>query len=242
LVRSVRVLIYDTSHYLPIAGPEITELAEILHKNNLPRMNLMMYGVFKMLSHREKQDQAFKDHDLQLLVQTISGKQEQFSTESSQFNKYLQNLGVDKIVCPLRNVTEYIEDDLIATDPKFMGDILSALERLDYEHKKITNTPVTGKLPLLKLALILGLVLVIVGVGYYAYSSGALSGLIPHFGSFGGPQPSTTNGIMQKYPTPQALKQAIKDGKVDYNSLPADVKKMVDNTQLPATPLPSDGH
>ena len=83
--------------------------------------------------------------------------------------------------------------------------------------------------------------MLIVVIGYFAYEQGAfdsLTGMFSGFGDFSMPTftppslPSSTD-IMSKYPTPEASKAAIDRGEVSYNSLPSDVKKMVDNVKTP---------
>ena len=96
--------------------------------------------------------------------------------------------------------------------------------------KKITNTPITGKLPWLKIIAIIAIIGLIAGVGYWIYSSGILAGGIPGLPTFG---QETQADILSKYPTPEALKAAIDRGEIDYNTLPPEVKKLVDAIKLP---------
>ena len=149
----------------------------------------------------------------------------------------------DLIVTPVRKITDYLEGDLLATDPQFLGTTISSYQRTDVEHKKVTNYPVGAKSAWIKWIAIFALVGMIAAIIYIAYDQGVFDSLTGMFGSFqlqgGGPsflqpnQPSASENIMSKYPTPEALKAAIDRGEVDYNSLPPDIKKLVDGVKLP---------
>ena len=44
---------------------------------------------------------------------------------------YLQGLSVDEIITPLRNVSNFIQEDLVSTDPSFMGTVIESYQRTD---------------------------------------------------------------------------------------------------------------
>jgi hypothetical protein len=118
---------------------------------------------------------------------------------------------------------------LLATDSKFMGSIITQHARADTEHKKVTNTPEKGKTAWLKIMLVCCLVGLIAFIAWYVYDSGMLENLIPNFS----PTAPKAPDLMVQYGTPEALKAAVDRGEVDYNTLPPDIKNMVDQVELP---------
>jgi len=231
--KSFRVLFYDTSHYAPIHAANNKELEMILQKNSLKKVDYKLFNVFKLLGHREKKD--FTVHKLQELVDELTEEENEYAESVQNMKAYLDNLKVTEIVTPLRNISEFIEDDLITTDPKFLGTVISSYQRTDTEHKKITNSPVNAKIAWMKIIGIIAMIVAIVAVGYIVWSSGMLNNIVPTFTTPG----NSSDELMKKYPTPEALKAAVDRGEVDYNKLPPDMKRLVDNVKLPTvTPTP----
>lgn len=236
MTKSFRVLWYSTKNYQPISAGDNALLEDVLRTNSLPKVNNMLMGTLRTLGKREKNipDQKdFPGHSLETLITEVSKHSNQYSEQVQNITNYLEHLQTKQIVTPVREVSEFLDEELIVPDAKFLGDIVSTLQRVDQEHKKVTNVPITGKLPWLKITLILGLVLVLGGAGYYLYSSGAFSNF--SLGGFLG-QSASSQDIMKQYPTPEALKVAISQGKVSESSLPPDIKREVDAIKLPATP------
>lgn len=231
LVRSFRILQYDTNHYLPVSAGDNKDLEDIIRINALPKMNMMLFNILKLLGKREKN--SFKAHDLEELVSEVSQHETEYKERVQNIKNYLSHLSVDQIVTPVRKITEFIEGDLLASDAQFFGSIVTQHARVDVEHKKVTNTPEKGKTSWLKIALILCILALIIFAAYYLITSGSLTNLVP---TFGGP---TAPNLMSQYGTPEALKAAVDRGEVNYNTLPPDIKSMVDNVKLPeATPNP----
>jgi len=231
--RSFRVIFYDTTHYMPIHAANNKELERILQVNSLKKVDYKLFNIFKLLGHREKKD--FTVHKLDDLISELKQQEDEYSEAVQNMKAYLDNLSIQEIVTPLRNIAEFIEDDLITTDPKFLGTVISSYQRTDIEHKKITNSPITAKIAWLKIIGIIAMVIAVIAVGYIVYSSGMLNNLVPSFTTPG----NSSDELMKKYPTPEALKAAVDRGEVDYDKLPPDMKRLVDNVKLPtATPTP----
>jgi hypothetical protein len=239
LVKSFRWYLYTTDHYLPMSPQRLKELEQILEKNSLPRMNLMLFNILKYLGKREKSQ--FVPHKIESLVAELVSHQDQYSEQIANLLNYLDHLSVDEIVTPVRKISEFIEDDLLATDPKFFGDVINFFKRTDVELKHVNNAPITGKKNwLLWIAIMLGVALIAVVI-IWAWQTGKFDGILPDFSNFKGFQftPPQSNDIMKQYPDPVDLKIAIDQGKVDYNSLPENIKKLVDTVKLPdAKPAP----
>ena len=220
-----------------------------MKKNSLPKMNGMLHNVLRVLSKREKYE--FKPHSIIDLVSEFADKQGQYPEEVRDIKNYLLELDVDTIVTPVRKVTDFIQEDLIATSPSFLGELLPRIQRLDNEHRKITNTPVKGTIGMLKIMVIILMGVVIVGGLYYANDQGIFDGISEFTDSMGtigdglGGLPSPMQGfqsgavgddysddaIQAKY-TPEELKVAVNNGEVDYNKLSSNMKDMLEDVEL----------
>ena len=230
LVKSFRILQYDLNHYMPVSASDNKMLEEILKKNALPKMNMMLFNILKILGKREKEE--FTPHNLQQLVNEVGKHEKDYKERVESIKNYLSHLKVTEIITPVRPITEFIEGDLLTTDSKFMGSIVTQHARTDIEHKKVTNTPEAGKTAWLKMILIIAIIVIIALAVYLAYDSGIFNNLIPSFDipSF---TPPPQQGLMMQYETPEAAKAAIDRGELDYDSLTNDEKAMIDTVKTP---------
>lgn len=207
---------------------DIKEIEKILSENSLPKINMRMYSLFKLLGNREKKE--FIEHDLNELIKEIKEKESEYAEQVKNVTNYLEHLKVDKIVTPVRKIAEFIESDLLMTDPKFLGSIIDHYQRTDIEHKKVTNSPITGKIAWMKIIAILAIAGMIIGVGYYIYESGTFSNGIPGLSFSNKP---TSEQLMKQYSTPEAMRAALDSGKLKYDELPPDIQKMIDKVKVP---------
>jgi len=233
MAKSFRKLYYDTSHYLPISAQDTRELAVVLEKNNLPRINGMLFNILKLLSHREKQGKEFTPHDLVKLAEELARHEDKYSEQVLNIKNFLTHLDTTKIITPVRKITEFIEDDLMATDPKFLGSIISSYQRTDLELKKVTNTAIDSKGAWLKILLIIMVIGLVGGIGYYMWDSGILEefGIETMFGDITAGE-TEEERLMRVY-TPLEMKRAVDAGQLDYDSLPKRIKDMVDQVEEP---------
>jgi len=143
----------------------------------------------------------------------------------------------------VRSISKYIEDDLRATDPKFLGTVATTLQALDYENKKVTNTPVKSGLAWAKWGLAIMMIVMIAGVVYYGYEEGwfdFITGIgegfqginIPAPGAFQ-PAGAKDDKFYQDNYTPESLRAAIDRGEIDEDTLPSATKEMVRNVKTP---------
>lgn len=239
LAKSFKFTIFFTDHYNALSPKDTKAIEELLLTNNLPKINKRLLDIFTLLGKREKNlkpDDVFEGHSLQELIDLVAIEQADYPEQAENLKHYLERLDAKTINTPVKAISEFIEDDLQTTDSKFLGDMLNQLKKTDQEQKKMSNTPISGKSPLIKIIVILVAVGAIAGLGIWAYSSGAFD----HIGlpsQFGGSQPLTTSSIMTQYPTPEALKKAIDSGAVKYNDLPKEAKAMLDNYKPVAIPI-----
>lgn len=238
--KSFRVLLYTTKHYMPISPENNKGLELLLQDNALPKMNKMLYNVLSVLGKTEKKD--FVAHDLEELVTEVSEREDLHAENVRNIKTFLDDLNVKQIITPVRDITDFIYEDLIATDPQFLGSIPERVMEAEIENRKVTNSPIGAKHAWMKWIAVFAIV-ALVGVGVYMLAtSGNISA--PNFGGFLPSMPSMTGGpsdaeLMRQYPTPESMKVAINEGRLDYNSLSSTMKKMVDTVKLP-TVTPKD--
>lgn len=251
--KSIRILFYSTKHYLPISPEKTKQIEDVLRINNLPRMNITMYGSFKLFSHAEKKNSGkpFEAHNIAEMVDKITKSSDKFQVQAQNLKQYFDNMAIYEIVTPVREITEFIEDDLIATDPKFLGDIYNAIQRTDFQHKKVNNTKVDAKKPWMLIIALVAIVGALGFMGYYLISNGNLNGILPSF-----PNPQLSNPafsssstippgtkltdaqVFQKYPNPADLQKAIQNGDIQMNQLSPKVQAMVKSYKQPQVANP----
>ena len=233
MVKTFRILQYDISHHLPLS-PDGKELEIILELNKLPKVDGMLANIFKILGSKERDD--FVSHKLSELIDKIQGYEkvqaqtelnERYSKEAMNMINYLDHLDVREIVTPLKKVSEFIQEDLIATDPKFMGTIVSSYQRTDMEHKKVTNTPIASKQAWIKFVAIFMAIGMVGAIGYIVYDGGHLDSMmggmsVPTLGQL------DDATIMAKYPDSESLRIAVDSGEVDYSKLSSVAQSIVD--------------
>ena len=242
LAKSFQFTIYHTTHYEPIADltDSIKQLCEI---TRTARMNKPFAHFIKFLSSREptlKKGEDFKPHDLLEVVEVLTKRKDSEKDPSPELINlitFIQELPFNTIVTPVQPISDFIEDTLKATDPKFMGSIAAALTATDFEHRKTSNTPVNAKKPMMKLIMVgillsIGAVFLIV-----AYQEGLLTDLIPggftdglSLDGFSPPEPPSESDLLyQQYPDPLDLKRAVDNGDIPILSLPQDIQELLAN-------------
>ena len=246
IVRSFGVIQYDVCNYRPIK-PEIKELELMLKKNSLHKLNVRLFNILQLLGRREKAD--FKPHDINALIAEFEKEfGGEYPEKVAEIKSYLRELDIDHIVTPLRRITEFIHEDLIATSPNFIASVVPKLKSLDYEHKLITNTEIKGNKHLMKyivVALCIGLVIAGIAIandkGVFKPLQDVGAGL-QDLGKSGIGIPSPMQGfqkptaddysdaaIQARFPTPESLKAAVQAGTIDYNKLSKFVQESIDS-------------
>ena len=256
--KQFQVIQYDTSHFTCIS-PTVKELEHMLQLNGLPKMDSMLHKVLRVLGQREKTGDKFKETDIESLMALFAEQAGQYPDQIRNIKAYLDELDIKKIVTPVRQVTEFIQGDLVATMPSFLGEMIPRYQRVDTEHKKITNTPIKGTGGMLKLAVLFLIVIIGIVMVFVMYDQGVFDGLFEFTDNLGTIQegfqglPSPTQGfqsgasggadysdasIQARY-TPESLKIAIQNGEIDYNKLSSAMQQMVDSVELPeVVPVP----
>ena len=248
--KTFQVIQYDTCNFTSLK-PEIKELELVLKKNSLPKVDSMLHNVLRVLARREKEN--FSPHNIKDLMAVFAEQAGQFPEEVRNIKAYLDELDINEIVTPVRKVTDFIQGDLVATVPSFLGESIPRYQRLDNEHKKITNTPIKGTGGMMKVVVLIAIIVIGMLAVFVAYDQGAFDGIfdftdnLSTIGEGFSGLPSPTGGfqagvsggidysddaIMAKY-TPESLKAAINNGEIDYNKLSSGMKAMVDSVEIP---------
>lgn len=261
LKKAFKVAQFDIRHYRPLK-PVIKELELCLAENDLPKVDGMLSNILRVLGRREKKGSDFTPHKLADLIATISKYEEskvgkvvakednRFAQQASSIINYLDNLNIREIVTPIRGISDYIEDDLKATDPKFLGTVASTLQSLEFENKLVMNQPISSKKEWIKYVLIIVIILVIALLIYHGTTAGwfkiftdlgsGFQGIsLPLPGSFVPPGSVThdSNYYMTNF-TPEELKAKVDRGELQMDQLPKDIQELIKNVQLPTVTSP----
>jgi len=247
MTKSFRVVQFDTTHYSSLK-PETKELELVLTKNALPKMDRMLHDVLRSFGRREKDE--FEKHNIKDLVALFAGKEGKFPNEVKKMMMYLEELDVEEIVTPVRKITDFITNDLIATSPSYLGGMLQQYHRVQGELRVITNRPEKPTNSYMKF-IVIAMMVVMGGAGVYiAYDSGAFDGVVSFTdnlstigdGFSGLPSPTagiqrqSTGGVdysdaaMQaKYPDCNTMIVDINAGTIDYNKLSSTMQGFIDS-------------
>ena len=255
LAKSFQFIVYHTSHYEPISA-DTDGLKEICQEMRVTRLNAEHFNLLKFLSFKENATEKSKDfvpHDLLEIIDILTKRkdaEEKPSKDLINLIAFCKELPFKKIVTPVQPITDFIEDTLQATDPRFIGSLSTTLSAVDFEHKKTSNTPINAKKPMMKLAL---LVILITGVGllgYLGYEEGWFNDIIPtgiipggiELDGFSPPTPPTQEELVyQQYPNPVDLKAAVEAGIVNVEDLPDDIRELLKDIEIATAPLPGLG-
>ena len=232
-IKSFRVLQYTTAHNRPVAPAECKELEMIIRKNGLPRLNRLLYNILTELGNTERKE--FKPHKLKDLVSHLGQRSDPHAETVRNIKNYLDDLKIEQIITPVKNVTEFIQDDLIATDPRFMDTVPEACVRADIENRKMTNTPIGSKKAWLKWVALAIVAVLIVSIAVTVYYSGMLNGIM---GMVQFKSPNAEQKVASNCGTPEACKAAIDRGEIKKSDLPPEFQGLIDKVKLPTiTPV-----
>lgn len=234
-VRTIKYLNYDTTHFRPL-NHQVKEIEQALSKNNLPRINGLMSNVFKVLAKREKKE--FTPHDLQALIEELSKHQDDYGETIRNIVTYLKELDVDKIVTPLRGISDFIEDDLKTTRPAFLGNLVSLYQLADNQHKIVTNSPITAKRDWLKMMVIIMAVSLVGFLLYFGYTEGWFDTFTELGGAFDidfnimQPGSPSESSFLEQYPTPEAARAALDRGEIKETDIPPSMRDLIKNVKV----------
>lgn len=243
MAKTFEVLIYFTDHYKPVSS-HLKELELMTEKNNLPKLGLSLYKVLSILKLKEKRPfQAFK---VKSLIEDLEQEKEDNPQRYEQYRDvitYLKDLDIDEIVTPVRRVSSYLDESFMATDPKYLGSVKTAVQLAFTENREVNHVEIGAKKGWAKiLAVMMGIGLV-GAVLFMAYQQGAfdgVTGFTDSFGSIGeafkmqGAGSQSVQSIAQQYPTPESAKAAIDAGTVKITDFPPEIQELIKGVKTPS--------
>mgnify|MGYP000423833102 CR=1 FL=1 len=245
MAKTFEFQIFFTDHYKPLTG-HIKELELMTEKNNLPKMSIALYKTLSLLKLREKR--KFENFKILKLIEELEKEKEKNPQRYAQYKdviSYLQDLGIDEITTPVRRVSDYLDESFMATDPKYLGSVKTAVQLAFTENREINHKPITSKKGWIKIAAVMLLIMVIGLVGYMAYDNGAFDGLTDQLGAFDsvgnafkmqGGTPQTASSTVAQYATPEAARAAIDSGQADINDFPEAMRPIINSVEVKASP------
>lgn len=237
MAKTFEFQIFFTDHYKPITD-HIKELELMTEKNNLPKMSIALYKVLSILKLKEKR--KFENFKILKLIEDLEKEKEDNPQRYAQYKDvitYLQDLGVDEIVTPVRRVSDYLDESFMATDPQYFGAVKTATKQALIENREINHQPVTSKKGWAKIIAVVLLMVVIGLVLYMAYTGGAFDQLESMLGPLGDvkfsttPPPQAASNAASKYPTPSAAKCAINGGTAKLTDFPAEMRGLISSSE-----------
>lgn len=244
--RSFRFVLYETSHVMPMNPYENKELEIVLEKNQLPKVNLMLFSVLKELGRREKktkENTLDPPHRLMDLIEEVADDESRYNEQVRNIKEYLSHLKIEEICTPVQRLANFLDEDLIETDASFYGEVVSRFKRTDDEHKIIMNKPVKTSKHLVKWIAV-GLMVALVAAAAVLLLGGQnmqapdLGNLIPGFSMPGQPGVMTLEDFQKVYPTPLDAKKAVDSGSLSINQIPPQLRDIVKNFKPPVvTPV-----
>lgn len=277
--RQSRFIMYDTSNAMPLDTAKLDQLARTLDLNGLTRMDGSLLRLWTLLGRAEaKQEVAIRKaiakkkkagapltkHEVAAVMSLIDTHAETYPEEAEELRLYMKELDPDHIVGPVKRVVDYVIDELITTDPSFLGELCSRHARIDRENKTMTNTPRNSGAAWVKWGMLLVLGIAVVGFVAIGASEGWFDTSALGFGqgldlsnlgsafnpsSLGqsalspaaGPDCSAA-GIQSRYASPLDMAIAVESG-AETCELPKEIKDALKHVEVPriaeATPAPA---
>ena len=230
MARTFSFYVYFTDNYNPVTS-ELKGLEQIIVRNELPRLNMLFYKAMKHLVKKEKR--KFEALEKKLLIEDLSkhkdANKERFAEYQSVI-EYLEELPFDKIVTPVKRVTEWIDQTILAPDPAIMGAIKTSLELALNQNKEINHVEIKAKKGWAKIILMMCVIGMGIAIAWFVYDGGYLENLGGSFGAVSDEQ------IKTKYPTCEALTNAVTTGEIKYDSLSKGSQAVYDSCKVSVTP------
>ena len=235
MAKSFEFQFFFTDHYKPMSH-HIKELELISEKNNLPKMSITLYKVFQILKLKEKKD--FQTFKVTKLIEDLSKEKDDNPQRYAQYKdviQYLKDLETDEIVTPVKRVSSYLEESFMATDPKYLGAVKTAVQLALTENREVNHNPISAKGGWVKmLAVLMGVGLLITLV-YLAYESGMFDGITAMVPDLSGVSltPPIQGPATQGFDSPEAAKAAIDAGTAKITDFPPEMRSLINSVKSP---------
>ena len=231
-VRALRFIFFDVSHCQPLQPDQLDKLRRYLENNKLGKVNRPKLNLFRILKSKEAGQQS---HDLGSRLEDLQQHTETETEAISEVIGLLQGMNKKQIAAPIEPISSFLDEELLATKPSFLGNLFSMHESLAEVRQKVTNRPASGKISWLKLGLV---AMVIMGIavflfigteeGWFDFDSldlGIGGELIPSN------DPNTPEYWTSKY-TAEELALAVESGEVNRDDIPKEVWDIIKNQDV----------
>lgn len=245
LAKTFEVLIYFTDHYKPISH-HLKELELIIEKNDLPKLSISLYKVLSLLKLREKK--KFENFKILELIKELREDKPKDPKRAAQYQDmitYLQDLDIEEICTPVKRCTNYLDESFLATDPRYMGSVKTAVQLAFTENREVNHTPIGPTKSYLKIAIIALLIVIVVFAIYWMYENhyfDVITNLVPSIDGISKNNPlslspsSTEQPLTSTYPTPESAKAAIDRGEITIDKFPPAMQTAIKAVKTPVTP------
>ena len=267
--KHARIILYDVTHYKAVDPAAVQELGLLLTENGLPKVNRALLRIFQVFAQREAAAKSkdarasaneavaggteFEPHDIQWLVDSLANEPTRWGREAEPLLEYVRGLGARSICMPVKRIADYIHEDLLATDPSFLGELSSRVARTETQNGVMTNTPKKSTLSWAKWLMVAVMGATVVGLIFAGMDAGwfdSVTGLVPDLDlsglgnvmqpgglSLGGSSPAavqdcSAEGLQARYPSPWDLKVAVDTG-AETCELPKALADSIKNIEPP---------
>ena len=217
MAKTFAFYIYFTDNYSPVTS-ELKGLENIITKNELPRLNILFYKAMKHLAKKEKR--KFEALEKKALIESLSKHRDATKERFAEYQsviEYLDELPFEKIVTPVKRVTEWIDQTILSPDPAIMGAIKTSLELALNQNKEINHVEIKAKKGWMKIILLMCVIGMGIAIGWFVYDGGYLDDLGSMTGASFGAISDTE--LQARFPNCNSLVDAVNAGSVKLDQI-----------------------
>ena len=234
MAKTFSFYIYFTDNYSPVTS-ELKGLENIITQNEIPPLNMLFYKAMKHLSKKEKR--KFEALEKKTLIESLSKHRDATKERFAEYQsviEYIEELPFEKIVTPVKRVSEWLDRTFLAPDPAIMGAIKTSLELAINQDKEINHVEIKAKKGWMKIILLMCVIGMGIAIGWFIYDGGYLDDLGSGFGaSFGA---ISDQELQARYPTCSQLVNAVNAGTVKYDQMSKTGQSIYDNCPRAVSP------
>lgn len=217
MAKTFSFYVYFTDNYNPVTE-ELKEMDNILERNDIRKFSMMWYKAMKLFARSEKR--KFEAMETLTLIEALSKEKEENPkrfADHEELIQFLKDQPLDKIVTPVRRITDFIDETILAPDPAIFGAIKTSMKMLLNENREVNHVEIKAKKGWMKIGLMFAVIIMGAVIAWFVYDGGYLDNLGASFGgSFGAVSDAT---IQTQYPNCPSLRSAVESGKLKYDSL-----------------------
>lgn len=234
MARTFSFYVYFTDNYNPVTE-ELKELDNILERNDIRKFSMMWYKVMKRFARSEKR--KFEAMETVKLIESLSKEKEKNPkryTDHEELIQFLKDQPLDKIVTPVRRITDFVDETILAPDPAIFGAIKTSMKMLLNENREVNHVEIKAKKGWMKIFLVMAVIAMGIAIAWFIYDGGYLDNIGASFGgSFG---VISDEELRNKYPKCNQLVTAVDGGIVKYDQMSKTGQSIYDNCPKAVSP------